>query len=328
VGPLSDGEKWRVDRADCLDWLRAMPPDSVDLVFGSPPYEECRLYLENGTNMGISRKTDAWVAWMVDVYRAAQAACRGLVAFVVAGQTRQYRWSAGPALLMAELHRAGLNLRNPPIFHRYGIFGSGGPDWLRSDYEWVVCTSRRGKLPWSDNTAMGHPPKWGPGGEASHRLSSGTRVNQWGHTGARHVGPRMANGERAKTTRPSHVQVKAGRGTRGMKNGDTVNGNSYEPPDLANPGNVIKCLVGGNVMGDPLCHENEAPFPEKLAEFFVRSFAPPGGVVCDPFSGSGTTAAVAVRCGRRALACDLRQSQAELSRKRIGNVTAELFAGP
>ena len=51
---------------------------------------------------------------------------------MVAGQTRNYRWSAGPALLMAELHRAGLSLRNPPIFSRVGIPGSGGPDWLRA----------------------------------------------------------------------------------------------------------------------------------------------------------------------------------------------------
>ena len=70
-------------------------------------------------------------------------------------------------------------------------------------------------------------------------------------------------------------------------------------------------------MGSPLAHENEAPFPEELAEFFVKSFAPENGIVCDPFSGSGTTAAVAMKWGRRAIACDLRQSQVELSRRRI-----------
>ena len=31
---------------------------------------------------------------------------------------------------------------------------------------------REGKLPWSDNTACGHPPKWAPGGEMSHRLKA------------------------------------------------------------------------------------------------------------------------------------------------------------
>lgn len=80
-------------------------------------------------------------------------------------------------------------------------------------------------------------------------------------------------------------------------------------------------------MGSQLAHLNEAPFPEKLAEFFIRSFAPEGGIVADCFSGSGTTAAVALACGRRAVACDLRASQVQLGIKRIGKVTAPLFAG-
>ena len=88
---------------------------------------------------------------------------------------------------------------------------------------------------------------------------------------------------------------------------------------------VINCIVGGGVMGDDLCHENEAPFPESLAEFFIRSFCPPGGKVYDPFSGSGTTSAVAVRLGRNAIATDIRESQVALSRKRIANVQPEMF---
>lgn len=71
-------------------------------------------------------------------------------------------------------------------------------------------------------------------------------------------------------------------------------------------------------MGHELCHENEAPFPEYLAEFFIRSFCPPGGVVCDPFSGSGTTCAVAAMHDRHYIGIDIRQSQVNLSRERIG----------
>ena len=355
---------WTVQQGDALEFLRGQPADSLDLVFGSPPYEEARLYLEGGENMGISRKTDAWVAWMVEVYQAAQAACKGLVAFVAAGQTRKFKWSAGPALLMAELHKAGMNLRNPPIFSRVGIPGSGGPDWLRGDYEWIICTTRPGKLPWSDNTAMGHPPKWAPGGEMSHRQADGGRVNQWGHSvDSPSCTPRKADGTRDIQKRPGHKlrtkggspkasvknrdkwggtghatggagrkpngehKTRPGKGvaTRGHANGDTVTEDSYDPPVLANPGNIIHCNVGGGVMGNELCHENEAPFPEKLAEFFVLSFCPSGGLVCDPFSGSGTTGAVSVRHNRNFIGCDLRQSQVELARKRIGQENPLLF---
>jgi hypothetical protein len=96
-------------------------------------------------------------------------------------------------------------------------------------------------------------------------------------------------------------------------------GSVYHPPDEANPGNVIDCgAVGGGNTGDDLCHANEAPFPEMLAERYVKSFCPPGGLVLDPFVGSGTTGAVAVRLGRRFAGCDVRQSQVDVARLRIG----------
>jgi site-specific DNA-methyltransferase (adenine-specific)/site-specific DNA-methyltransferase (cytosine-N4-specific) len=91
----------------------------------------------------------------------------------------------------------------------------------------------------------------------------------------------------------------------------------YNPPKKANPGNVIHCIVGGGHLGSKLAHENEAPFPESLAEFFVRSFCPPGGIVLDPFSGSGTTVAVAERCGRNGIGIDIRESQIELAGRRL-----------
>ncbi len=279
-------------KADAIKFLRAQPAGSIDLIFSSPPYENCRTY-----GIDFSLKGQAWVDWMVQVYAAAQPACKGLAAFVVEGKTKNFRWSATPALLMADLHRAGLKLRKPPAFHRVGIAGSGGPDWLRNDYEFIVCTSP-GKLPWSDNVAMGRPPKFAPGGEMSNRLTNGQRVN-----GKRY--PHKA-------------------AARGYLNGDVDRSVGYAPPKIANPGNVLRYKVGGGVMGNRLCHENEAPFPEQLAEFFIRSFCPPGGLVCDPFSGSGTVASVALRHGRSFTGCDLRQSQVKLTKKRILETASEV----
>ena len=77
-------------------------------------------------------------------------------------------------------------------------------------------------------------------------------------------------------------------------------------------------------MGSKLCHENEAPFPEKLAEFFIKSFCPPGGIVLDRFCGSGTTLAVAKRLGRNYIGIDVRESQVELTRRRLAEVEMEV----
>ena len=89
---------------------------------------------------------------------------------------------------------------------------------------------------------------------------------------------------------------------------------------------LIHCLVGGGVMGDRICHKNEAPFPEKLVERFILSCCRPGGTVLDGWSGSGTVAAVAKRHRRKFIACDLRLSQCENTRTRVEGVTAGLFA--
>ena len=257
---------------DCLAEMAKMPDDSVGLVFGSPPYEDCRTY-----GIGFKLKGQEWVDWMVEVYRQSLRVCKGLVAFVVQGKTCKYKWSCTPAFLIADLHRAGFNVRNPPVFNRFGIPGSGSIDWLRSDYEWIVCVSHPGRLFWSDNTACGGAPKYKAGGKLTCRKKSGERVNH------------------------------KDQGVWGI----------YEETTKCNPGNVLSIPVGGGIMGNPLCHENEAPFPEKLAEFFIKSFCPLGGVVLDPFLGSGTTVAVAKRLGRGYIGIDIRQSQIELTERRL-----------
>lgn len=272
--------------ADCLQWMKNQPSNSVHMVFGSPPYEDARTY-----GIDFNLKGNDWVQWMADIACESVRISSGLAAFVVEGKTRKFSYSATPILLMAELVKRGVTLRKPPVFHRVGIPGSGGPDWLRNDYEFIVCATSGGKLPWSDNTAMGHPPKWAPGGEMSHRLTSGSRGKRPSHERVRAIGNRKENGNRE--TFP------------------------YKAPKKANPGNIIRCNVGGGQMGHKIAHENEAPFPEKLAEFFVMSFCPPGGVVLDPFSGSGTTAAVAEKCGRSAIGIDVRESQVELGKRRL-----------
>lgn len=76
-------------------------------------------------------------------------------------------------------------------------------------------------------------------------------------------------------------------------------------------------------MGSDLAHDNEAPFPLKLAEFFVKSFCPPDGIVLDPFAGSGTTIHAAIKNNRQFIGIDLRDSQIELCKKRIKQAQLE-----
>lgn len=265
-------------RGDCLDVMRTMETDSVDLVFCSPPYEAQRSYGELGFNL----KGEEWVTWAVQRFEECLRVCKGLVAWVVEGSTDDFAYSSTPFLLMADLHRKGYKMRKPAVYGRAGIPGSGGPEWLRNDWEPIICATKAGKIPWSNPKACGHEPKYAIGGNPSHRYQDGSRIS----------------------------------------------GRKFSQPDKANPGNIIRGSVGGSHMGWKDATRNEAPFPEWLAEFFVRSFCPLGGLVLDPFSGSGTTVAMAVRHQRRGIGIDARQSQIELGETRLmGLSVAERDAG-
>jgi len=68
-----------------------------------------------------------------------------------------------------------------------------------------------------------------------------------------------------------------------------------------------------------------AVFPEELIEPCIMAGAPAGGVVLDPFMGSGTTAQVAQNLGRKYLGCELNPDYKPLQDKRLRQQALELL---
>lgn len=66
-----------------------------------------------------------------------------------------------------------------------------------------------------------------------------------------------------------------------------------------------------------------ATFPPDLIEPCILSGSPRGGVVLDPFGGSGTTAGVAIRNGRQAVLCELNPEYAALVPDRIASIAGD-----
>ena len=71
--------------------------------------------------------------------------------------------------------------------------------------------------------------------------------------------------------------------------------------------NRHNAIFNSNVwrMSPDVKNKHAAPFPISLPLNCIKSCCPQGGVVFDPFMGSGTTARAAVECGMNYLGCEL-----------------------
>ena len=71
--------------------------------------------------------------------------------------------------------------------------------------------------------------------------------------------------------------------------------------------------------------------PIELMKYLIKLITPPGGVVLDPFNGSGSTGCAAVELGYEYIGCELDPAYAEITKKRIAawnkadNTFADIF---
>lgn len=84
----------------------------------------------------------------------------------------------------------------------------------------------------------------------------------------------------------------------------------------ADPGNVLAAPQVYNQHYGP-AGKHDAVMPEAVAQYWVRAASPPGGLVIDPFAGSGTTLLVATQEGRRAWGCEIRPEAHAVAVRRV-----------
>lgn len=80
-----------------------------------------------------------------------------------------------------------------------------------------------------------------------------------------------------------------------------------------------------NVSTKPLRDAHFATFPQDLIELCVLAGAPVGGIVLDPFFGSGTTGLVSLRYGRNFVGIELNPEYIKIAENRLSDVQLELI---
>lgn len=213
------GERFRVDRADAVEWLRALPPESVDLVVTDPAYESLEKHRAHGTT---TRLKDDWF----DIFPNARFAD-----------------------LFAELYRV---LR--PDSHCYVL----------CDAETMFVAKPIGE---AAGFKFWKPLVW-------DKCSIG-----------------MGYHYRARCEFILFFE----KGKRRLA--------SLGTPDVL----AVPRIRGGYPTEKPV----------ELLETLVVQSSEPDGIVVDPFAGSGSTGAAALRNGRRFAGCDAAERAVELTRERL-----------
>lgn len=271
--------------ADALEYLRALPAELVDTVVTSPPYYRQRDYRGAG-QIGLEETPEAYVARLVGVF----AECRRVVKSsgslwlvlgdkYVAGQQLGMPWRVALALQIE-----GWILRSDIIWHKPNAMPSAVKNRPTTDHEYVFFLTRSPDQYYYDADAIREP-----------HVTFTEKSRMRG--GRRHFFQRGGTPEQGKN-----------RGASNLHDGRWDQ--AFHP----------KGRNKRTVWSIPLSKFRDAHFavfPEPLVETCVLAGSPEGGVVLDPFSGSGTTALVAKRLGRRYLGIDCVEEYCQMARRRL-----------
>ena len=96
----------------------------------------------------------------------------------------------------------------------------------------------------------------------------------------------------------------------------------YDPAAVRGP-NGRNLRTVWDIPTQPYKEAHIAVFPPALVEPCIALGSEPGDLVLDPFLGSGTTAEVALRMGRRFLGIELNPEYVEIARRRLDRPSAD-----
>lgn len=329
---------------DCLETLRGMPDGIVQTCVTSPPYFGLRDYGHDG-QIGLEATPDAYIAKLVDVFREVRRVLRddGTLWLNIGdsyarsptgtdskksglGGWKQTQHEGGkrqnkivgdlkpkdligiPWLLAFALRSDGWYLRQEIIWHKPNPMPESVTDRCTKSHESIFILAKSEKY-YFDNGAIKEPAA----------PSSISRWNQdiEGQMGFDRV-PGKTNG---------NMKAVGGRSARDSfkrddsKRAEVIPGQTVgtHRPDRDESEWDIKTRNKRSVWTvatTPYKGAHFATFQPALIEPCILAGAPAGGVVLDPFFGSGTTGQVAQALGRHYIGCELNPAYKSLQDER------------
>jgi DNA modification methylase len=270
---------------DAQTVLASWPENLVDCVVTSPPYYRQRDYEGRAEQVGQEGSPADYVHRLVDIFRECRRVLKaaGTLWLVIGDKFDVGRLLGMPWRVALALIDDGWTLRADCIWHKPNAMPSSAKTRPTVDHEYIFFFTRSADYHYNAD-AIREP----------HVTFSATSKMRGGRG---HFGKRGGTPETGK-------------------NGGSNNLHDARWDQAFHP-------LGRNkrtVWSIPLSKFRDAHFavfPESLVATCVEAGCPAGGVVLDPFSGSGTTAFVAQRLGRSYLGIDCAPEYCDLARSRL-----------
>ena len=330
-----------VNRVFCKssEVLAEIPDGSVHTCVTSPPYFSLREY-GHPEQIGLEPTLDEYVEKLVAVFREVRRTLRDdgtlwlnigdswaanrsyRVAQSLHGDEIGGRYSGSPVrvpkglkpkdqmlvphTVAMALRADGWWLRDTIIWHKPNPMPSSVRDRTTPAHEYIFLLTKSARY-FYDQHAIREPLA----------KSSQARLAQ---DVASQNGSSRANGGKKTNGTMKAVGAKPSRfgGNKGCADNATYSGNPWIP-DEAKGANArsVWTIATAKYSGD-----HYAVMPRELARRCILAGSPAGGLILDPFAGTGTTLEVALGCGRKYVGYELNPEYCEQIRDRLG-----LFAG-
>ncbi len=334
--PLAPGERYRLLQGDAGGVLDAFPSECVHMAMTSPPYWAVRRY-SAGDGLGNEKDPDEYVSNLVRILARLERVLRpdGSL-WLNVGDTYQGKSLVGiPWRVALALQARGWIVRNAVVWDKVKGNPCNARDKLRDMYELVFHLARSPSIHY-DGDAIREPP-----GRPTIR-KDGTVVTPTGVSGIKYRRQieESALSPAEKRNALAALQEALGkvrdglmpdfrmivRGVQRATHGDDAD-YSGRASELEQRGFcVLPYHAKGSKPGDVwrIVPEDEwrkdahaAVYPVELCRIPILATCPPGGIVLDPFVGTGTTVAAAVRLGRRAVGIDVSEEYLAVARERL-----------
>lgn len=279
--PLFSGRKYKLWLGDCLEAMNRLPSDSVDLVFADPPFNIGHQYDVYSDSLD----EDEYLAWSLQWLRA----CCRLMAptaslYVAIGARYQ-------AEVKRLCHGAGLHWRNTIVWH-YTFGPNQRSNWVPS---WVAI-----------HYFTKHPKVW-TWNQEEIKVPSARQLKY----NDRRASPNGKTPDNVWVLLPDEYR-------KSQVEEQPTNGSQPCSPTPCIFPSESNCWLESRICGtfkERTGHPCQMPLP--ILERIVRASSSPGDLVLDPFLGSGTTGAAALKLGRRFWGIELSREYLILAAERM-----------